>query len=101
MERFSQRVEWWPAIIGRLDLADPSRNRLLGVDLHTGDQTQGVSRHHACLTEADGSFFIEALADTNPVFVEGTKLRPGIRYPLSTGTSIQLGRVLLNFNVRN
>ena len=94
-------MKWWPAIVGRLDIADPSRNRLLAVDLHAGDQTQGVSRHHACVTEADGSFFIEALADNNPVFVEGKKLRPGIRYPLPTGTSIQLGRALLNFNVRN
>ena len=94
-------LKWWPAIIGRADIADPSRNRLLAVDLHTGEQAEGVSRHHACLTEADGSFFIEALADNNPVFVEGKKLRPGIRYPLPTGTTIQLGRVLLNFNVRN
>lgn len=94
-------LKWWPAIIGRVDMADPSRNRLLAVDLHTGDQTNGVSRHHACVTEDGGSFFIEALAENNPVYVEGKKLPPGVRYPLPTGTSLQLGRVSLNFNVRN
>jgi len=94
-------LRWWPAIIGRLDLADPSRNRLLAVDLHTDEGAEGVSRHHACVTEADGSFFVEALALTNPVFVEGKKLQPGIRTPLATGATLQLGRVLLNFNVRN
>jgi hypothetical protein len=90
-------LRWWPAIIGRRDIADPSRNKLLAVDLEAG----GVSRHHACVTEASGAFFIEALAENNPVFVEGKKLKVGLKYPLPTGTTIQLGQVLLNFNVRS
>jgi hypothetical protein len=94
-------LRWWPAILGRRDIADPSRNRLLAVDLETDDKSRGVSRHHACVTEAGGAFLIEALSLNNPVYLDGGRLAPGMRHPLPTGSSVQLGRAQLTFTVRN
>ena len=39
-----------------------------------------VSRHHAAITEKDGSFYIEAVQERNPLFLDGVKLRYGERY---------------------
>jgi hypothetical protein len=93
------RLNWWPAVIGRRDRNDPSRNKLLAVDLEQLDLT--VSRHHACITEANGSFFVEALQDQNPLFVEDKRISAGIKRPLATGTTLRLGNTFLNFNVRD
>ena len=93
------RLAWWPAIIGRRDRNDPARNRLLAADLESLDLT--VSRHHACVTEANGSFFLEALQDQNPLYVEGKRLQAGMKQPLATGTTLQVGNTFLNFNVRD
>lgn len=94
-------LRWCPAVLGRRDLADPNRNRLLAVDLESDSRSRGVSRHHACVTEANGAFFIEALSENNPVYVDGRKLMLGIRQPLATGASVQMGRAQLTFTVRN
>lgn len=94
-------LTWWPAIIGRRDRSDPVRNKLLAVDLEPLEKTSSVSRHHACVTEDSGSFFIEALADKNPVYLEGKRLQLGSRYALPTGMTIQVGQLKLNFNVRD
>ena len=94
-------VTFWPAIIGRRDRSDPARNKLLAVDLEQLEQTPTVSRHHACLTEANGTFFIELLQDRNPVYVNGRRLEFGVKLPLPTGTTLQLGQIRLNFNLRS
>src|SRR3972149_3436298 len=54
-------MAWQPAVIGRRDRRDPSNNKLLVVDLEGFEEAPTVSRHHACITEKDGSFFIEEI----------------------------------------
>jgi FHA domain len=99
----SNRIEydllWYPAIIGRKDQANPSNNRLLAVDLGEAEESTSVSRHHACITEQGGSFFIESVNDRNLTIVNGTKIRPGTKYPLPAGAVIQVGNLSLTFNL--
>jgi hypothetical protein len=94
-------LTYWPAVIGRRDRSDPARNRLLAIDLEGAEAQPTVSRHHACITEQDGQFFIEALQDNNPLFANGQRLEPRYKHPLSTGATLQLGTIKLSFNVRS
>jgi hypothetical protein len=86
---------WQPAIIGRKDHRNPSNNRLLAVDLEDVEDLPTVSRHHACITLHEGSFFIETIQARNPTLLDGTRLKRGIKYPLAAGSVIQVGRVSL------
>jgi hypothetical protein len=95
------QLKYWPAVIGRRDRGDPARNRLLAVDLEPLEETPTVSRHHACITEEDGVFYIEVLQTRNPVYLNGNKLDAAMRHPLAAGASLQVGSVRLTFNVRS
>jgi hypothetical protein len=90
---------WQPAILGRKDLRNPANNRLLAVDLEDVEELPTVSRHHAGITEQNGSFFIESLQDRNPLYLDGAQVRPFIKHPLSAGALIQMGRVWLTFQL--
>ncbi len=92
-------IFWHPAIIGRKDRANPSNNKLIVADMEDIEETPSVSRHHACLTEKDGSFFIESINELNLTLVSGAKIRPGVKHPLPPGALIQVGNISLTFNV--
>jgi hypothetical protein len=88
-------LAWQPAIIGRKDHRNPSNNKLLAVDLEDAEDLPTVSRHHACVTLREGSFFIETIQARNPTFLDETRLKPGIKYPFAAGSVIQIGRLSL------
>jgi hypothetical protein len=90
-------LAWQPALIGRRDHRNPTNNRLLAVDLEELEELPSVSRHHACVLERNGSFFIEAVQDRNPVYLDGERLRPGVQYDLPAGALLQVGRIWLTF----
>jgi len=92
-------IAWQPAIVGRKDVRDPSKNRLLAVDLEDLEESYTVSRHHACLVEKEGSFFIESINERNATLLGDTRLRFGVRYPLPAGSKIRVGRISLTFYV--
>ena len=92
-------LTWQPAVIGRKDHRNPMNNRLLAVDLEPVEELPTVSRHHACITEKRGQFFIEDIQGRNPVYLDGTRLREGSQQPLTAGHTIQVGRVRLTFNL--
>src|SRR3972149_1307907 len=71
----------------------------LAVDLEPVEELPTVSRHHACITEKRGQFFIEDIQGRNPVYLDGTRLREGSQHPLTAGQTIQVGRVRLTFNL--
>lgn len=90
---------WQPAVVGRKDQRDPSKNRLLAVDVEDLEESYTVSRHHACITEKEGSFFIESVNERNPTLLGGTRLKFGMKYPLPAGSKIRVGRISLTFYV--
>jgi FHA domain len=92
-------LAWQPAVLGRENRRDPSQNKLLAVALDDVEEATTVSHHHACITEADGGFFVEAVNDYNPTYLDNERLRPWRKSPLPAGARIQVGRVALNFYV--
>lgn len=92
-------LTWQPAIVGRKDHRNPSNNRLLAVDLEGTEDLPTVSRHHACITMHEGTFFIEQIQERNPTFLDETRLDVGMKYPLAAGSTIRLGKLTLTFNV--
>ena len=92
-------LAWQPSIIGRKNHRDPAKNRLLAVDLDGLEESLTVSRHHACITETDGSFFIESITPNNPTFMNDRPLSPGVQYPLPAGSRVRVGGFILNFQI--
>ena len=92
-------LAWQPAIVGRKDHRNPSNNKLLSVDLEGIEDLPTVSRHHACITLREGKFSIETIQARNLTYLDGTRLKPGIKYPLAAGSGIQVGRVSLTFYI--
>jgi hypothetical protein len=92
-------LAWQPAVIGRKDHRNPMNNRLLAVDLEAVEELPTVSRHHACITERRGQFFVEDIQGRNPVYLDGTRIRQGSLHPMTAGQTIQVGRVRLTFNL--
>ena len=90
---------WHPAIIGRRDHRNPANNRLLALDLEDLEELPSVSRHHACITEAGGTFYIESLQARNPVYVDGQRIADSTKVALQPGASIQAGRLGFEFLV--
>lgn len=92
-------VHHLPFIIGRGALQDEGQ---LGADLRGFPNEERVSRRHACLTERDGSFFIEPLAPRNPILLNGETLAHGRQHPLQSGDLIELGSsgIILEFFYR-
>lgn len=62
------RLAWMPAIIGRPDRNQPHNDRI-AADLAAHPTGQRVSRRHARITEANGTFYVEALSP-NPTLVK-------------------------------
>jgi hypothetical protein len=90
-------LAWQPAVIGRKDNHDPSKNKLLAVDLGDMEEATSISRHHACITEEGGSFFLESINEHNPTYLGDNRLRFGVKNPLPVGSRIGIGRVSLTF----
>jgi hypothetical protein len=83
-------LEWQPAIIGRPD-ADAAHNELLAANLKWLPGALRVSRRHARITEQNGTYYLESLAEKNPTFLNGQRLSLGRKYHLRAGDTIGLG----------
>jgi hypothetical protein len=83
-------LEWQPAIIGRPD-ADAAHNELLAVNLKWLPGNLRVSRRHARITEQNGVYYLEGLAEKNPTLLNGQRLSLGRKYHLREGDTIGLG----------
>lgn len=90
-------LAWQPAVIGRKDHHDPSKNKLLAVDLGDMEEATSISRHHACITEDGGSFFIESINEHNATYLGDSRLHFGVKYALPVGSRLGIGRVSLTF----
>jgi len=93
-------IRWQPAVIGRADQRDPSRNKLLTVDVSGLRGAEYVSRQHAAILEEQDQYYIESLNIRNPTYVNNAPLSYGERYVLQPGDRIDVGRITLVFNQR-
>ncbi|MEI6290202.1 MAG: FHA domain-containing protein [Chloroflexota bacterium] len=84
-------IQWQPAIIGR-PTNDPDHNIMLAVNLQQHPKGNMVSRKHARITFNQGSYFIEPLAENNPVFVNGKQISLNTRKEIKNGDRIIIGK---------
>lgn len=66
-------IQWQPAVIGRPS-TDVDHNIILAVNVYLLPDGKTISRRHAQITFAEGRFFIEPLAEQNPVFLNGREV---------------------------
>lgn len=92
------RLDWQPAIIGRKNTEDPSKNILLAVDLTRFDPNRQISRHQACITRKNNIYYLNPLSRTMPTLLNDKKLGVG-RHELRVGDKIQVGNVVLTFHL--
>jgi hypothetical protein len=77
---------------------DPAVKAFVEVDLTGVDGEAKVSRKHARITFAGGSYFIEDLGSTNGTYINrGDRLIPGDKAPLNDGDEIIMGKTFLKF----
>ena len=89
-------IQWQPAVIGRPS-TDVDHNIILAVNVQLLPNGKTVSRRHAQITVSQGRYFLEPLADQNPVFVNGKELPLNSRREIRNGDKIALGRQKLTF----
>jgi hypothetical protein len=93
-------IQWQPAIIGRIYQMNPSQNKLLAIDLSGVEGSEFVSRHHACVSEKGGQFFIESLNPRNPTYINDQVLDYQQEHILQPGDRVRFGKIVLTFNLR-
>jgi pSer/pThr/pTyr-binding forkhead associated (FHA) protein len=95
-------LQWQPAIIGR-PTNEAEHNIMLAVNLQLHPKGLTVSRKHAEITFSDGHYYIELLAENNPVAVNDKAIPFGTRRELKHGDRINIGRndLLLTFQTQS
>ncbi len=87
-----------PIHLGRLD---PASDIFPEIDLTEDDGLgKGVSRRHARILKREGTVVVEDLGSINGTFVNGKRLAPYLPEPLSDGDSLQIGRLLIEVELR-
>lgn len=69
----SYDIQWQPAVIGRPD-SDAGHNIILAVNMLLLPNGMTVSRKHAQITFFGGRYFVEPLAEHNPVFLNDKEI---------------------------
>jgi pSer/pThr/pTyr-binding forkhead associated (FHA) protein len=84
-------IQWQPAIIGRPN-NEVDHNIMLAANLLVLPNGMTVSRRHAQITHSGGQFYIEALAENNPVYLKSKELAPYTLYEIRNGDRLVFGR---------
>jgi pSer/pThr/pTyr-binding forkhead associated (FHA) protein len=84
-------IQWQPAVIGRPD-SDVGHNIILAVNVQLLPNGRTISRKHAQITFSEGRYFIEPLAEHNPVFLNGKEIPLNNRREIKNSDKISIGR---------
>lgn len=95
-------IQWQPAIIGRPS-TDMDHNIMLAVNLQLLPDGITISRKHAQITCSDGRYFIEALAENNPVYLNGKQIAINKKKEIKKKDKLQLGprKICLSFETQD
>jgi len=83
-------IQWQPAVIGRPS-TDVDHNIILAVNVQLLPDGKSVSRRHAQITFSEGRYFIEPLAEQNPVFLNGKELAIHAKREIRNGDKLAFG----------
>lgn len=89
-------LEWQPAVIGR-PTNEADHNLTLAVNVQSLPQGMTISRRHAQITLSEGRYFLESLAENNPVLLNGKDVPVNARRELKNGDKLTLGRNNVTF----
>lgn len=84
-------IQWQPALIGR-PTAEADHNLMLAINMELLPKGMTISRRHAQITFSDDKYYIEPLAENNPVIVNGQEMPMGAMWEIKNGDRITLGR---------
>ena len=87
----SYDIQWQPALIGRPG-SDVSHNLILAVNLQSLPNSITVSHRHAQITFSAGRYYLEPLAEHNPVLLNGEEIPLNSTRPLRNKDRISIGR---------
>ncbi|MBI5354399.1 MAG: FHA domain-containing protein [Chloroflexi bacterium] len=95
-------IQWQPAVIGRPS-TDVDHNIILAVNVQLLPNGNTISRRHAQITFADGSHFIEPLAEQNKVYLNGKELPVHSRREIRNGDKLAFGnnKLTLTFSTQS
>lgn len=83
-------IEWQPAVIGR-PTNEVDHNIILAVNVQFLPNGKTISRKHAQITFSEGRYYIEALVENNPVFLNGKEIPANVRREIKSGDRLLLG----------
>ena len=83
-------IQWQPAVVGRPS-TDVDHNIILAVNVQLLPDGKSVSRRHAQITFSEGRYFIEPLAEQNPVFLNGKELPVHSKREIRNGDKLAFG----------
>ena len=83
-------IQWQPAVIGRPS-TEVDHNIILAVNVQLLPDGKTVSRRHAQITFSEGRYFIEPLAEQNPVFLNGKELPIHAKREIRSGDKLAFG----------
>lgn len=84
-------IQWHPAIIGRPS-TEVNHNIMLAVNTQLLPTGMTISRKHAQITFSNGNYYLEALSENNPTYLNGKEIPfNGIR-EIRNGDRLQLGQ---------
>lgn len=86
-------IQWQPALIGR-PTAEADHNLKLAVNVESVPKGMTISRKHAQITFSDDQFYIEPLAENNPVFLNEKEMPFGSMWEIKNGDRLTLGRFM-------
>ncbi|MGZ6346794.1 MAG: FHA domain-containing protein [Anaerolineales bacterium] len=84
-------IQWQPAVIGRPD-SDVGHNIILAVNVQLLPNGRTVSRKHAQITFSEGRYFVEPLAEHNPVFLNGKEIPLNGKREIRNNDKLAIGR---------
>jgi pSer/pThr/pTyr-binding forkhead associated (FHA) protein len=84
-------IQWQPAVIGRPD-SDVGHNIILAVNVQLLPDSMTVSRKQAQMTFSEGHYFIEPLAEHNPVFLNNKEIPLNNKREIKNNDRLAIGR---------
>jgi pSer/pThr/pTyr-binding forkhead associated (FHA) protein len=84
-------IQWQPAVIGRPD-SDAGHNIILAVNMLLLQNGMTVSRKHAQITISGGRYYVEPLAEHNPVFLNDKEIPLNSKREIRNKDRLAIGR---------
>lgn len=88
-------IQWQPALIGRPN-NEVDHNIMLAANLLLLPNGMTVSRSHAQITFSNGRYYIQPLAENNPVFLNNKELPANMEHEIRSGDRLAFGRSKLS-----